>query len=75
MRYFCYHEPIWDHNEVIIGDQIITKSEDEIRAEYFPWWQERMIEKFGKEEYEKTYSFEECLEDWCTTNWACEVTV
>lgn len=74
MRYFSYHEPIWDNNDDIIGDQTITKSEDEIRAEFFPYWQERMIELYGKELYEKTYSFKECLEDWMIINWAWEVT-
>ena len=41
MRYFSYQEPIWDEFGEIIGDQIITMSEDEIRAEYFPYWEGR----------------------------------
>jgi hypothetical protein len=72
MRYFSYEEPIWDDID-IVGNQTVTKSEDEIRAEYFPWWEARMIEIYGKEIYDRTYGFEDCLADWVINNWAWEV--
>ena len=73
MRYFSYQEPIWDEFGVIIGDQTITMSEDEIRAEYFPYWESKMIRKFGREVYERTYRFQDCLDDWIVDHWATEV--
>lgn len=80
MRYFSYNEPIWsddrdEHDQMqILGNQVITKSEDEIRAEYFPYWESRMIEKYGADTYARTYGFEDCLEDWVIVNFAWEVT-
>lgn len=82
MRYFSYNEPVWAENDErddnghikILGNQVITKSEDEIRAEYFSYWEARMIEKFGEETYRRTYGFKECLEDWVITNCAWEST-
>jgi len=29
-----------------------------------------MCKKYGKEEVDKNWSFEDCLEDWITTNYA-----
>ena len=49
-----------------------TLSEDEIIAEYWDYWSERMIAKYGKEEFEKTWSRQECIEDWITLHWATE---
>lgn len=80
MRYYSYNEPIWSDNDErdeyghikILGHQVVTKSEDDIRAEYFPHWKDRMIQKFGKEKYDSTYGFEECLDDWVIVNWAWE---
>lgn len=74
MRYFSYQEPLWDEFGNIVGDQVYTFSEDEIRAEYFPYWEREMIKKFGREVYEQTYSFEECLDDWVVVHMAWEVT-
>jgi len=80
MRYYSYNKPIWADNDErdeyghikILGHQVVTKSEDDIRAEYFPHWKDRMIQKFGKEKYDSTYGFEECLDDWVIVNWAWE---
>lgn len=73
MRYYSYYEPVWDDHDEIVGEQTFTVSEDDIRRDYFPLWEERMIAKFGREVYESTYSFKECVEDWLLTNWAWEV--
>lgn len=68
MRYYTFAQPV---NEV--GDpEYVTMSEDEIRKEYYPYWYRKMCEKFGKEHVDKTYSFENCLEDWITVHWAWE---
>lgn len=67
MRYYSYNE----YDET--GGHIETKSEDDIRNEYYPYWRGKMIEKFGEEFVNKTYSFEDCLVDWIVVNWAWEV--
>lgn len=67
MRYYSYNE--YDEN----GGHVVTKSEDEIRAEYYPYWRTKMIEKFGKAHFDITYCFEDCLDDWKIINWAWEV--
>ena len=68
MRYFSYDEPDEDFNNIVV-----TKSEEEIRKEYYPIWYERMCKKFGKEVVDRDYSFEDCLDDWIVVNWAWEV--
>lgn len=69
MRYYSYNEL---HDDGV-SNLVITKSEDDIYREYFPYWQSRMIAKFGKEVVEKDYCFEDCLTDWIVVNWAWEV--
>lgn len=67
MRYFTYIEPGEEDEEVHV-----TLSEDEIRNEYYPYWYGKMCKKFGKENVDKNYSFEDCLEDWRIIHWAVE---
>ena len=66
MRYFSYDELV----EPGEGTSIVTVSEDDIRKEYYPWWYEKMCKKYGKEEVDKNWSFEDCLEDWIIIYWA-----
>lgn len=70
MRYYCYNEPIGDGSE----NEVITKSEEDIRNEYYPYWYERMVKKFGYQHVNENYSFEDCLDDWIIINWAWEST-
>jgi hypothetical protein len=49
MIYYCYNEydpdsPLADET----GGYVVTKSEAEIRSEYWPYWYKRMCDKFGK---------------------------
>lgn len=67
MRYFSYNTFKTDPS---IDSYVETVSEEEIRKDYYPWWYEKMCKKYGKEHVDETYSFEECLEDWCTVHWA-----
>ncbi len=68
MRYYSFAYPI-------DGDNFIeTKSEDDIRKEYWPHWYGKMCEKYGKEIVDANYSFEDCLNDWIVVHWASEVT-
>lgn len=68
MRYYSFNE--YDEN----GGRIETMSEDEIRQTYYPYWYKKMCEKFGKEEVDAKWSFEDCLDDWIVVNWAWETT-
>lgn len=74
MRYYCYNEydptsPLADHT----GGYVVTMSEDEIRRTYWPYWYKRMCDLFGQDYIDANYSFEECLIDWITVNWAWPV--
>ena len=69
MRYFCYNEYTEDPST---DNYVVTKSEEDIRKEFYPYWYERMCHKFGKEHVDATYSFEDCLYDWIVVNWAWE---
>jgi len=69
MRYFSYDELV----EPGEGTSVVTVSEDDIRKEYYPRWYEKMCKKYGKEEVDKNWSFEDCLEDWVTINYAWTV--
>lgn len=69
MRYYSYSEYGGNDNHFVV-----TKSEEDIRQEYYPWWYEKMCQKYGKEVVDRDFSFEECLIDWAVVNWAWEVT-
>ena len=69
MKYYSFNEP--DDND---DNRVVTLSEDDIFNEYYPYWYERMCKKFGKEDVDATYSFEDCLDDWIVVNWAWEKT-
>jgi hypothetical protein len=74
MRYYCYNE--YDPESSLAdetGGYVVTKSEAEIRSEYWPYWYKKMCEKFGQKEVDQKYSFEDCLDDWIVVNWAWEV--
>jgi hypothetical protein len=70
MRYYSYNEY---NPDVTVEEEVITVSEEDIRRDYYPYWQDKMSEKFGKEHVEANYSFEDALEDWVVINWAWEV--
>ncbi len=65
MRIYKYNE-YEDHEPTLITEQ-------QIRAEFWPHWYERMCRKFGKSEVDQKFTFEDCLQDWIITNWAWEV--
>jgi hypothetical protein len=68
-RYYSYNEFDEDFEEY---GYVVTKSEDEIREEYWPYWYGKMCDKFGKENVDSKYTFEDCLDDWIVVNWAWE---
>lgn len=52
---------------------VSTVSEIEIKETYYPYWYDKMCQKYGKEHVDANYTFEHCLEDWKTVHWAWEV--
>ena len=71
MKYYSY--PYYDPDPS--KQRIVTLSEEEIIKEYYDYWQERMIAKFGKEHFEANYTEKDCIEDWVVVHWAWESTL
>ena len=69
VRFFCYNEPIFDDNGNVVGNKLITVSDEDIRRDYYPWWKEQ-LKKAGKDP--ANYTFEDCLDNWRVVNWAWE---
>jgi hypothetical protein len=70
MRYFSYNEYNEDHPS---RGYIVTKSEEDIRKEYWPYWYGKMCDKYEQAYVDEHYCFEDCLTDWIVVNWAWEV--
>lgn len=73
MKYYSYNEynpdsPLADES----GGYVVTKSEDEIIKEYWPYWYEQMCKKYEKSYVDETFSALDCIDDWCIVNWAWE---
>ena len=68
MKYYSYNTWITQPSDSFV----VTLSEEEIIKEYWDYWQERMIAKFGKEHFETNFSEKDCIEDWVVVNWAWE---
>jgi hypothetical protein len=74
MRYYSYNEYDPDSpRSDASGSYVATVSEDDIRQTYWPYWYKNMCEKFGQEFIDANYSFEDCLTNWITVNWAWPV--
>ena len=69
MRYWTFVTPSDDGKGEPVYD---TLSEYEIIKQYYPYWSEKMIKKYGQEEFNRNWSKQECIEDWITVNWAWE---
>jgi len=69
MRYYCYDVLI----EPDLDTEIVKVSEDEIKDEYYPYWYDKMCNKYGKDNVDANYNFEDCLDDWIIVNDAWEV--
>lgn len=67
MRYYSYNEYTEDEKGLVL-----TVSEEDIRRDYWPFWYNKMCEKYGKDQVDANYCFEDCLEDWIVVNWAWE---
>lgn len=71
MRWFCYNDYVTDPST----DHFVrTVSEEEIERDYYPYWREQMIKKYGQEHVDRVYCFQDCVDDWIAVNWAWEST-
>lgn len=61
-RYYQY----WEYNQ---EDPIIV-SDAWIIDHYYQEWSKKMIRKYGEEVFNSTYSFEHCIDDFCTLHYA-----
>jgi hypothetical protein len=71
MKYFVYNEPIYNESFDIIDNVLKKYSEEEILNEYWDYWENKMISKYG--ENHPLITKQNCIEDWIVTNWAWEV--
>ncbi|MCX6783271.1 MAG: hypothetical protein NTZ20_04795 [Candidatus Levybacteria bacterium] len=61
-KIYLYNEQGEDNPLEITDEQIIN--------DYYPYWESRMIKKFG--EGHELITRENCIEDWIIINWAWE---
>ena len=52
--------------------EVVRMTGEEILNSYYPYWSDKMDEKFGVGR-DKTNDIKECIEDFCVVNWATEV--
>ena len=65
MRVFKYNE-YEDQEPTLVTEQ-------EIRANYWPYWYKEMCAKHGKELVDTKFTFDDCIYAWIIENWAWEV--
>lgn len=65
MRYYSYTEPDYLHE---FEATKYIYSEEEILGEYWDFWTDKMREVGRSELINK----QNCIDDWCTNNWAVE---
>jgi hypothetical protein len=71
MKYYCFNT--WK-TDPSVDSYVEVVSEEEILAEYYDRWYERMCAKFGKEVVDRDYCKDDCIDDWVIVNWAWEST-
>jgi hypothetical protein len=72
MRYYRYIEPQDPENENFTT-VTVTLSEQKILDYYWDYWYSAMCKKYGKENVDKDYDQDRCIQDWMTVHWAWEV--
>jgi hypothetical protein len=66
MKTYSYVEPGFNGEPVEV-----VYNEAEILFEYWPYWKEQMVKKYG--EGHELITDNNCIEDWVAINWATEV--
>jgi hypothetical protein len=70
MRYYCFDTLETDPS---VDSYVKVMSEEEILAEYYDYWYDKMCSKFGKEIVDRDYCKNDCIDDWVIVNWAWEI--
>ena len=65
MRTYLFND--WDENDNHVIREI---TEDEILEDYWNYWNERMVKKFGYGH--ELITKDNCINDWIVVNWAWE---
>ena len=74
MRYYCYNEPLMQTDArgvcTVVGNTVVTVSEEDIRRDYYPTWYAQMCDKFGQSQVDAHWQFEDFLDEWVVVHWA-----
>ena len=65
MKVYLFND--WDENDNPLIKEI---TEDEILEDYWSYWSDKMIKKFGYGH--ELITKEKCIDDWIVVNWAWE---
>lgn len=52
-------------------DEIVTY--DQIVKEYYPYWSNKMIDKYGQKVFTERFTVDDCITDWVVVHWAKEL--
>lgn len=74
-RYFSYYEPCDGPDGYSQVGNVVTLTEDDIRDSYYPYWYDRMCDKFGQDIVDSDYGFSDCLYDWVVEHHGWEIEV
>jgi hypothetical protein len=69
VRKFGYYVLVEDGAD---EDGFVTITEDEILADYWSYWHNKMVRKFGPGD--DLITTENCIKDWCVVHYAREIT-
>jgi len=72
MRYYRYIEPQDPENENFTT-VTVTLSEQKIIDYYWDYCYRAMCKKYGKENVDKDYDQDRCIQGWMNVHWAWEV--
>jgi hypothetical protein len=62
---------IWLYPNYDMDDDVVLSiTEKGIIDQYYTYWSQKMIKKFGEAHFEEHYSFSDCVDDWIVSNWA-----
>jgi len=70
MKVWCYNEPVMNDKGKVISNKVIEVTEDLILSDFWNYWENQMIQKFGENHY--MINPQQCIEDWVTIHWAWE---
>ena len=62
-----YYTVDWYNPEDILAPPL-EYTKEKILEEYWPFWSEKMIKKYG--EGHELITEDNCIDDWCAVNWA-----